>query len=503
MEDTPDIWEKAAVPPSEEAPVASASGEAPAGPAPAGVAGASASPVRPPLHAWLAEGLRAGVVARPRLAPVDPLPWQFLLLAVLACAASIGLARLEIPGPAGFNYRGWLASWWSWPPLILAAWIAAAWRRDPSRPNEPRPFAGWVVLMLVAALPVEAASFGIAALSARESLPEFLSQPFWAWTLYAALYGWAVLMQLRVSHWLLASWPRALAVALTGLGLMVLGTWQLDYRLWYATAPKEDDSPVLELSQEVFEQQQALLASALAGIAPDRPGTADVYGIVFAPYAPEDVFLRESTLVADVLATRFDASGRIVHLLNNAKTTDKNPWATPLNLQRAIEGIARKMDREKDVLVLYLTSHGASDFRLAASHWPLEVGQVTPESLRKMLDGAGIRNRVIGISACFSGGWVEPLATDHSLVMTAADATHTSYGCGRLSELTFFGRAMFDEQLRRTTSFEEAFAAAVPVIKKREEEAGKKDGFSNPQIRVGAGIRPTLAALQKRLGANP
>ena len=83
------------------------------------------------------------------------------------------------------------------------------------------------------------------------------------------------------------------------------------------------------------------------------------------------------------------------------------------------------------------------------------------------------------------------------------DAEHTSYGCGRKSELTFFGRAMFNEQLRNTRSFEQAFAAAVPVIRKREEEAGKPDGFSNPQIQVGAGIRPVLEELAKRLEAAP
>jgi hypothetical protein len=83
--------------------------------------------------------------------------------------------------------------------------------------------------------------------------------------------------------------------------------------------------------------------------------------------------------------------------------------------------------------------------------------------------------------------------------MTAADATHTSYGCGRLSELTFFGRAVFDEELRKTRSFEAAFAAAVPVIRQREIEAGKEDGFSNPQISVGEKIRPLLADLTRRL----
>ncbi|MET0312483.1 MAG: C13 family peptidase, partial [Burkholderiaceae bacterium] len=276
------------------------------------------------------------------------------------------------------------------------------------------------------------------------------------------------------------------------------GVWRPDY-----SASSQPERPRLSLTQEVFEAQQATWQRAVAGLAPRPEGAApQVFGLVFAPYASEDVFLRESTMVAEVLGSRFDAAGRTVHLVNHVKTTQTHPWATPLNLQRAIEAIAARMDRDEDILVLYLTSHGASDFRLASSHWPLEPGEATPAGLRKMLDEAGIRHRVIGISACYSGGWIEPLANEHSLVMTAADATHTSYGCGRLSELTFFGRAMFDEQLRKTTSFEEAFAAAVPIIKKREEEAGKNDGFSNPQIRVGEGIRPVLEALRARLAAG-
>jgi hypothetical protein len=185
--------------------------------------------------------------------------------------------------------------------------------------------------------------------------------------------------------------------------------------------------------------------------------------------------------------------------VNHAGTVERLPWATPLNLRRAIEEIAARMDRAEDVLVLYLTSHGASNFELAAAHPPLQVDSLSPSDLRRMLDEAGIRHRVIAISACYAGGWVGPLESATTLVMTAADRDHTSYGCGKLSELTFFGRAVFDEQLRKTHDFEQAFAAAVPVIREREEEAGKPDGFSNPQISVGAEIRPVLRALAQRL----
>jgi hypothetical protein len=156
------------------------------------------------------------------------------------------------------------------------------------------------------------------------------------------------------------------------------------------------------------------------------------------------------------------------------------------------------MDTERDVLVLYLTSHGGADFKLAAENWPLEVDDLTADQLRSMLDQFGIRHRVIVVSACYSGGWIEPLQSDDTLIMTAADKDHTSYGCGSKSKLTFFGRAVFDEQLRKEPSFEAAFNAAVPVIKQREIEAKKDDGFSNPQISVGANIRGVLEELAAR-----
>jgi hypothetical protein len=125
---------------------------------------------------------------------------------------------------------------------------------------------------------------------------------------------------------------------------------------------------------------------------------------------------------------------------------------------------------------------------------------VTPRQLRQWLDEAGIRHRVISVSACYSGSWIEPLRGDDTLVMTASDAEHTSYGCGRHSELTYFGRAVFDEQLRRETrSFEEAHAAARPLIDQREQAAGKTDGYSNPQIAAGEGARRQIGRLLARL----
>lgn len=466
------------------------------------------------LWRWLLEGMRAGVFLKPRVAGRVPTPLQILLMTVLVLGLELALSRLEVPGAAHLDLQAWLSGWWTAGVFLGLAWWAlpvpeTAADTGPDEPAGKRLMgvAACFVLWLLSSLPATVVYQGVIAALAQGWLTHSVfSSPWLYWAFYALFIAWGVGTAV-VLVWRFAgpTWRTAVfaLVLLASTGLMA---WQFQARTWqedYAARDAAAERPRLQLSQQTFEAQQALWEKTMAAIAHQRPGVTDVYALVFAPYAPEDVFLRESTLASRVLAERFDAEGRVVHLVNHASTAQTHLWATALNLERAIDAIAQRMDRDKDVLVVYMTSHGASDFKLAASHWPLQVPPVTPGELREALDKAGVRNRVIAISACYSGGWVEPLAGDTTLVMTAADATHTSYGCGRRSELTFFGRAMFDEQLRKTHSFEQAFARAVPLIKQREIDAGKEDGFSNPQIRVGAGISPVLRALEKRLDALP
>jgi hypothetical protein len=457
-----------------------------------------------PLAEWIREGLRASALLRPRTAGFQPTPRQLLLLVLLTIAVEIGLGRLEVPGLAEFSLRGWLAPWWGVAASVMLVW-AILWdvRADATHPR-PAGVASWFALWVIANIPPTLVSQALAIAHVQQALPAGMENSLvFAWGSYLGLWVWTIAIALRMGwHFGL----RGRRLAWLGLGLVAIfgvNAWQFTERPWVAPAAQAEAPAGIVLNQENFEAQQALLQKGAEGLAPERPGVVDVYGLVFAPFAPEDVFLRESTLVADLLAQRFDAQGRVVHLVNHRDTMKTHPWATPANLKRAVAALAEKMDRENDVLVVYLTSHGASNFQLAAAHDPLQVDALSPSELRTALDEAGIRNRVIAVSACYAGGWIGPLASESTLVMTAADAQHTSYGCGKLSELTFFGRAVFGEQLRKTRSFEQAFQAAVPVIKQREEEARKPDGFSNPQISVGEKIRPVLQALEQRLEALP
>lgn len=478
------------------------------------------------LWGWMREGLRAALFLPPRTAAAAPTPWQLLVLSLVSAGLLVAASRLEVVGPAQFNLRGWLTPMWSGLVLLwLAWWAMAPAQRAAASPaavasaSVPAPTGGlaaWYVLTAWAPLaPLLVLYVLMASAVHRPGLWGGSVAAIVFWVAYGVLTLWVLASLVVVSARFIRSRWRTAAFSVAMAAVIGVGMWQFQDQPWEpdaqamadasggaAAAADEEPEPVpLALTQAMFEDQQALWQQQVDALAPERPGVVDVYGLVFAPYADENVFRRESTMVSSLLQERFDAQGRVLHLLNHADTADTHAWATPENLQRAVAALAARMDREHDVLVVYLTSHGARDHALAASHWPLQVAPATPEMLRAALDEAGIRNRVIAVSACYSGGWVEPLATDSTLIMTAADATHTSYGCGRLSDLTFFGRAVFHEQLRQTHSFTEAFAKAVPLIQQREVEAGKADGFSNPQIRVGKHITPVLQALEQRLQA--
>lgn len=459
---------------------------------------------------WLRRGARTAFFMRADWRNVRAAPAVVAWLILMGLLLAVAVERLYIAGPARFF---WPASLAGWMPTLVTAWAcwwlvpgdasqAGGGRETHTRaPDAMSLFAMQSAQSLV--LWVALALVQVPLLRAGWLEPEMLG-PGGAWAAGLAPLAWS-LLALALLLWRGgrgSAARRGGAIALV-CAMHLASTWAEPLRLWYPDEPDRGaaDGGPMKLTQELFEQQAATLDRRLADILPQRPGRIDVYALTFAPYADEDVFLRESRMVAGVMAERFGAEGRTLQLVNHRGTQGEWPWATPLNLQRAIERIAQKIDRDEDILFIHLTSHGALSGSLASSFWPLSTEPLTPSVLGAALDTAGIRHRIVSVSACYSGSWIEPLAGVHSLVMSAADAEHTSFGCGRGSELTYFGRAMFDEQLRsKTLSFEAAHAQARTVIEQREKQAGKDDGYSNPQLRTGAAMRLHLLRLERELG---
>ncbi len=264
--------------------------------------------------------------------------------------------------------------------------------------------------------------------------------------------------------------------------------------LWVSA---EGGGKELHLTEEVLDAQPRLLDEQLERLLPGRKGMSSLYFVGFAGDGEQDVFMREILSVERLFDRRFGTKGRSVALINNPTTGLSAPFATETNLRQTLKRVGEVMNRDEDVLFLYLTSHGSEDHELTVEDGPLELNAVTPEDLRRMLAEAGIRWRVIAVSACYAGGFIAPLQDDHTLIMTASDATHESFGCENGADFTWFGKAYFDEALRTTNSFTAAFDTARATIAGWEKAEGETP--SNPQIFVGRAMQGKLAELEREL----
>src|SRR2546430_350568 len=146
-----------------------------------------------------------------------------------------------------------------------------------------------------------------------------------------------------------------------------------------------------------------------------------------------------------------------------------------------------------DVLVLFLTSHGSED-GLEVENGSLPLSQLAPGDLRHALDDSGIRWRIVVMSACYAGVFMDELKTDTTALITASDATHTSFGCEDDRDLTWFGEAFLKESLPRSASLEEAFHRAAALVARRED--AEHETHSNPEMYVGPLMRRKLGELR-------
>ena len=142
-------------------------------------------------------------------------------------------------------------------------------------------------------------------------------------------------------------------------------------------------------------------------------------------------------------------------------------------------------------------SHGSDDHKLSVNFPSMQMNDIDPESIQHALENAGIKWRVIIISACYSGAFIKSLEDDHTLVITASSRDRKSFGCGHNGDFTYFGEAYFDKHLKHEHSFISAFDLASKDIEIREKNEEKDP--SHPQIFIGRDIEQKLSVFIKRL----
>jgi Peptidase C13 family len=441
----------------------------------------------------IASGLRLFVLRRVAREDLSATPEMFaalvatdMLLAFAFCFAIVGVrGELNV-----YEFQRLLA----FVPAVLLVGLVAR-RYDARREVLVLPTA-----LAAATLPFTVLSSGFYILAQHGWMP--LLELYWSYYDELAV-GWSVIVIL-VTVWRLSrSRPGARAfVAACALVLLVApAVWAPQGFLW---APRPGDSAAgagatfHSLAEEkAFYAQHEALERELAAVEPQRPGITDLYVLAAALYAGEDVFMKETRMITALFRERFETAGRTVTLVNNAKTLHSHPIASVTSLTRALQHVGDTMDTDEDVLFLYLTSHGSEKHELAVDFRPIRFDPIDPAAVKAALDESGIRWRVVVVSACYSGGFVDALKNDETLVITASSADRQSFGCGHASDATYLAQALFAEALQKTHSIEAAFERAKEVIEQWEREKGFTP--SQPQIHVGPAIRAKLAEIERRL----
>jgi hypothetical protein len=403
---------------------------------------------------------------------------------------------------AGFNFMLWLA--------------AAAWRtglEGEFDPAAPAVYLSGVTLVLATALLValcyrapERLLLAALALVASDALFELVGLLLPAAadftghlrSVYIAFLAWGWLVSMRAVV-VAFGWRRP-AVFLAALVVTVM-TAIAFYAIpktdvWLA--PEDDEELPSGLQEErLFHLQGQLIERELGAIEPGRPGFAELYFVGFAPDASQEVFVKEMRFAKELFDSRYGTAGRSIGLASSHDALDQFPIGSTTNLSRALGRVGQVMNSEEDVLFLFITAHGDPEHRLSASQPPLELASLTPTALARMLQDSGVKWRVIVVSACYAGGFIEPLRDENTIVIAAAAAERTSFGCEAGRDFTYFGEAYFRDALAQTRSFTDAFEAAKDIIAKKESAANLVPSL--PQMWVG----PAIAARLKEFPDQP
>jgi hypothetical protein len=157
-----------------------------------------------------------------------------------------------------------------------------------------------------------------------------------------------------------------------------------------------------------------------------------------------------------------------------------------VDARTAINAFEAATARAPDGCLFYLTSHGSPD---GAVFGPGMI--LTPTLLGRTLDDvcAG-RPTVVVISACFSGVFAPAAGAPERMILTAARADRTSFGCGDKDKYPYFDACVL-KSLPESATFLNLAERARACVEARET-AEHLEPHSEPQTWLGAQARMTL-----------
>ena len=438
----------------------------------------------------LAAGLRLALFMPVSRTAFRISPTQLVLLAIVSATIDIDADWVRAAHEAQFSLLGLHSELFALGLLVLTSAVIAVMRRDGS---------------LLLAIPVVVlASFpaiqiaGVipdlprAGPSVSDAARQFLADAFLVWV--AALCVRAVFVCIDPQL------PRRRAWALGGGFLLVAPIWfphllgPLDP--WWRDVDIQATSagPVNPASEPALAAQQFLMDRALDGLDDEQPGVADLYVVGFAPDSRRRGFAVDAELAKRTMDERWGTRGRSVLLVNSPSTVAERPYATITNLRETLLEIGDIIDPDDDVVMVYLTGSAGRDHSLAAINPPLELVPLSPVGLRQLFDTAGIRWRIVVVSTCYAGAWIDALKDANTLVIASSAAGVHADGCEGGVGTTAFGDAFFGKGMRGSDDIASAFDIARTRLARR--------GATAPVLWVGPAIAERLKSLAHRGGGG-
>jgi hypothetical protein len=143
--------------------------------------------------------------------------------------------------------------------------------------------------------------------------------------------------------------------------------------------------------------------------------------------------------------------------------------------------------KAKGGCLLYFSTHGGPNGMGVV----IDQGFMPPAVLAGMVETTcGQRPTVVIISACFSGAFVPALEAPNRMILTAARADRSSFGCGEADKYPYFDQCVL-ETLPTVGNFAMLGTHVQACVAARETMEGMKPP-SEPQLFIGAALRPDL-----------
>lgn len=425
---------------------------------------------------------------------------SLLVCVVALTAVRIGFQFLAAGPGSNFNPYGLNAAV-AWAALDVA--VAALFVRPAARATA---LSAMLLLLIVAELFSNGLQIATHLPAIATRLPARVTSPgifvvvslWWIGAMVAVLRTFSVQPRRAIAARAVGLWVALLAVSILipqapvfvgrNFNTAAANWWEL----LHAPPGSQQQTATTTEAAPLEQSQEALVQAQTAALAASTKGATAVYALGIDGWEDE-VFLKELDGGLAALGNVLPIRGRVVRLINNRTTLQSAPLADRRNFAAAVHAVAALMNKDDDIFILFMTSHGEpTGFGLKQPNGALS--ELTPQEVAATLNNEGIKNRIVVVSACYSGTFVPPLADDDTIVLTASDAQHTSFGCAPERDWTYFGDAFFRQSVHPGRDLQQAFESARVLISgwERMDRATP----SNPQGHFGPALVAKLAALQ-------